>query len=231
MGGVAAPPACITERSNSSVPNRPFQLLINRISNLKIFKRNKVPFKNKVYGTLLYFLGLSYRKIGYLLKVSHEAVRLWWRALKVLFKQPKKKKRKEIAVDETKLKLHGRQIYVWAAIDIKTKEILAIDVTKGRSSLDTLLFIKKVLLTCTNKPIIHVDGGPWYPWGIRRAGAIYKRTRGGVRNLIEQWFKLLKSRTLMFYNNVPAKTVRKGFKNVELFLNIFAGFYNLLWRC
>ena len=35
------------------------------------------------------------------------------------FFHPQKKQRNVIAVDETKVKLEGRQIYIWNVIDIK----------------------------------------------------------------------------------------------------------------
>ena len=43
-------------------------------------------------------------------------VRIYYHRLKVLI-QPKKKKRRLIAIDETKLKLEEKLIFVWAAID------------------------------------------------------------------------------------------------------------------
>jgi len=39
-------------------------------------------------------------------------------------------------VDETKLKLKVEQLFVWAAIDVKTREVLACRVSWSRSILD-----------------------------------------------------------------------------------------------
>ena len=69
---------------------------------------------------------------------------------------PKKKKRKVVAVDETKI--YG--FYVFAAIDVYSKEIIATYASKGRSSLDALIFMKKVLKACIDKPeLILCDKG------------------------------------------------------------------------
>lgn len=204
-------------------------LVINRVLALNIFKRQRVPLRRKVHGCLLYFLGLSFRKAARLLGVSHEAVRKWWRALAAAF-SPERKRRQSIAVDETKLKLGGRQIYVWAAIDTRRREVIAVGSSRGRSLLDAYLFMKRVMAACTAQPIVHVDGGPWYRWSVRRAGGRYRRTRGGTRNHIERWFRLLKGRTKAFYHNIPGKICKAGFANVDLFARAFAGFYNLLWR-
>jgi len=56
----------------------------------------------------------------------------------------------------------------------------------------------------------------------------YRRTVGGLRNPIEHWFKVLKSRTNCFYNNIPSKSIERGFINLKSFLETFAGIYNLL---
>jgi putative transposase len=49
-----------------------------------------------------------------------------------------------VAMDETKLKLHGREVFVWAAIDIDTKELLlSLYASYQRSSINTMIFVKK----------------------------------------------------------------------------------------
>ena len=66
-------------------------------------------------------------------RFSHESVRVWFRRLREAFLKPKRKCRSLVAVDETKLKLRGEHLYVWAAIDVKTKEILACRVSWTRN--------------------------------------------------------------------------------------------------
>ena len=41
-------------------------------------------------------------------------------------RRPKRKKRMLVAIDETKIKLEKKQIFVWDAIDVDTGECLAI---------------------------------------------------------------------------------------------------------
>ena len=50
----------------------------------------------------------------------------YYHRLKYILKQPRKKERKLIAVDETIVKVGERRVFVWAAIDVETKECLAI---------------------------------------------------------------------------------------------------------
>ncbi|MEM2178798.1 MAG: DDE-type integrase/transposase/recombinase [Candidatus Methanomethylicaceae archaeon] len=67
-------------------------------------------------------------------------------------------------MDETKTKINGKLIYLWAAIDINTKEIIAIYVSYQRSCIDAYIFLRIVLKNCLNKPLILIDKGPWYIW-------------------------------------------------------------------
>ena len=92
-----------------------------------------------------------------------------------------REEKSEIAIDETKIKLRKKWHYLWAAIDIHTREILAVHLTSSRSALDALLFLKKVLM----------DGGPWYPWALQRLGLPWQHITFGKRNPIEQWFGMV----------------------------------------
>jgi transposase-like protein len=64
-----------------------------------------------------------------------------------------------IAVDETKLSVKGVQVYVWSAVDVDSKELLALEASYGGSSLNAPSFMKKALRMCTNKPLVIVDRG------------------------------------------------------------------------
>jgi transposase-like protein len=50
------------------------------------------------------------------------------------------------------------------------KELLALEASYGRSSLNALAFLKKALRMCTNKPLVIVDKGPWYRWAFESIG-------------------------------------------------------------
>jgi transposase-like protein len=209
---------------------KPFQELIKRVKDLKVFKRNKKPIKTKILAALTYQAGLSYRSTAWIISfnesVSHVAVRDWYRGLKRALPKPKPKYRNVVAVDETKCKLNGKQVYVWAAIDVETKEVLATNVTKGRSSLEAYLFLKKVLKTCLNKPKVLVDRGPWYCWALRQLRLRYELLTFGLRNGIERFFGFLKERTKRFYNNIVCRNLKNGFKCLQTFLNVFTALHN-----
>jgi len=102
--------------------------------------------------------------------------------------------RRCIAIDETKICIKKAWVYIWSAIDIVSKELLALEVSYGRSCLNALIFLK----LCINKPKVIVDNGPWYPWALQRLGLEYGHQTFGIRNRVERFFRYLKERTVFF---------------------------------
>jgi len=60
----------------------------------------------------------------------------------------------------TVVKVNGYRCYLWGAIDVDSGEVLAVYVSRGRSMLNALIFLKRVLKACESKPVIVVDRGP-----------------------------------------------------------------------
>ena len=208
-----------------------YDTLLKAVQALHIFERNKKPLETKIVACLLYMSGLSYRGMTYqtgLIGASHVAVHYWVRSLKSMASKVQKRKRRVVAMDETKLKLQGREVFIWAAIDIDTKELLSLYASYQRSSINTMIFVRKVLDACTNRPVVLVDGGPWYPWALERYGLKWLHITFGLRNSIERLFRTFKERTRRFYNNIPSK--EGSLKNVNLFIQLFMLWYNHLRR-
>lgn len=125
----------------------------------EIFSREDTPTERRILAAFLYHAGLSYRRSEQFVDRSHEAIRQWFHRLKHLF-EPDCQDRNEIAVDETKVEVDGEEVYVWAAVDCETLEVLHVDVSPGQSSLDALLFLKDVLKPCRGRPAPAGDRGP-----------------------------------------------------------------------
>jgi len=71
-----------------------------------------------------------------------------------------------VAVDETTVSVEDSEVYVWAAVDADTFEVVHIEGSPGRSDLDALLFLKTVLKRRRGQPVVVVDRGPWYNWAL-----------------------------------------------------------------
>lgn len=115
--------------------------------------------------SFLYYAGLSYRDIEPVVERSHEAVlsesqirvsreslihkKTVYHRLSHLF-EPETDHRDVVAVDETKLKIDGEQVYVWAAVDVDIFEVIHVDISKCGSSLDALrtTYPTRVVVRC-----------------------------------------------------------------------------------
>jgi transposase-like protein len=133
--------------------------------------------------------------------------------------------RRCIAVDETKLRVKKSYVYIWSAVDVDSKELLALEASYGTSSLNALSFHKKALKICSNKPLVIVDRGPLYRWAFERFGLEYRYERFGMRNRVERFFRYLKERTMVFHHKMSAKDHIQGITNLKLFLNLFTIYY------
>jgi transposase-like protein len=133
--------------------------------------------------------------------------------------------RRCIAVDETKLRVKKSYVYVWSAVDVDSKELLALEASYGRSCLNALAFLKKALRMCTNKPLVIVNRGPWYRWAVEMSGLEYRHERFGMRNRVERFFRYLKERTVVFHHKLSARDHIQGINNLKLFLNLFTLYY------
>ena len=191
----------------------------------RIFRRRRTSDLTKALAVLAYHGGLSPRRTGRLLRVRwlHEAVRPWYRRCRELFPPPEKRERRALAIDETKVRIGMAWWYLWAAIDLDSKEILAVQLTMTRSHFDTIVFLGEVGRSCTNRRLVYVDGGPWYPWALRGYGFPYEWRTFGPWPAIERWFGLLQRRTRRFHNAFPhGSSARSALE----WLEAWVGYYN-----
>jgi transposase-like protein len=198
------------------------------VSALKPFRRNKIPPEKKIRGVELYLRGLSYRQTARILKISHVTV---WEAVQKLAEavyKPKilavKKQRNFIAVDETVIKINGKKRYLWAAIDVESKEVLAVWITTVRNWWVARDFILVVLKSCEGQPVFLVDRASWYKSAFKSLRLGYLHVTFGPRNSVERWFRTLKERTKRFWNNFRGKDWRR----VHRFVFLFAFWYNFV---
>jgi transposase-like protein len=95
-------------------------------------------------------------------------------------------------------------------------ELLALEASYGRSSLNALAFLKKALKICANRPLPMVDKGPWYRWALERLGLEYKHERFGMRNRVERLFRYLKEKTIVFHHKLSARNHVQGITGLNL---------------
>ena len=158
--------------------------MVEKVREQEVFSREDTPTERRVLAAFLYHAGLSYRRIEPFVERSYEAIWQWFHRLKHLF-EPDCRDRQEIAVDETEIEVDGEDLYVWAAVDCDTLEVLYVDFSPNRSSLNALLFLKEVLTACRGRPLVRADRGPWYDWPLELLEWEYERETWGNRSLID----------------------------------------------
>jgi transposase-like protein len=101
--------------------------LLKALRDSGLFRRNGFLLHVKIRAILLYMADMSHREITYVLRVVpsyHEAIRLWVKRLEQLITNIEARPRSMVAVDKTKV--DGEWYYVWAAVDVDTRELLVI---------------------------------------------------------------------------------------------------------
>jgi transposase-like protein len=137
-----------------------------------------------------------------------------------------KKKRKIVALDETKIKVNGDEAFIWGAIDVENKEILALEVSWLRNGAHAIWFLQDTMKRCTyyRKTLFITDGAGWYPWACRILRLRHKIVHGGKRNKIERWWRTFKEWARRFYKNF---IVRQGIllEKVKQRISLWAGLW------
>lgn len=216
-----------------------FDIIGNLAENLNLWKRQRIPFELKAEAVGLVLVGFSLADAASYLKwkghpVKRQNVGVWVRQ----FQEARNwiddvpvRRRNIVAVDETKIKVNGKEAFFWSAIDVKTNEILGIEISWQRAGLNAIWFLKTVKEKCSNKNVLMItDGAGWYPWACRHLGLRHRRVKGGLRNKIERWFRTFKDWARGFHKDFisRADSVLVG---VRKRIGLWAGlWFNVLRR-
>ena len=187
-------------------------------------RKSKFSPSLKAQAIVLVLAGMSLRRVAYLLFPSHESVRRWLIKLERYIQElnyVERKPRSLVAIDETYLKVKGKRVFVWSAIDKQTKELLAIKATFRRDEKETWEFIREVRDKCEGKVCFLVDHGPWYKAVFDSIGAFYVQLTFGERNAIERLFRTVKEEARRFCLSFPGTR-----RDLNVYLRRFQFWYN-----
>jgi transposase-like protein len=210
------------------------QALVKTAKDLNVWVRERIPLLAKAHACLAVLAGSSLAEVKHHLSwqgihVSRQAIGQWvqqWQSITDWIDTVPKRRRKIIAIDETKIKVNGKTAFFWAAIDVKTRELVAIEVSWQRNGAIAKWFIQDILKKCTNKPKIISDGAGWYPWACRHIGVEHERVRGGQRNYIERFYKTFKQWAKKFNKNFIVR-FNDNLEKVKEKISLWCGmFYN-----
>jgi putative transposase len=192
--------------------------------------RNRTPSSCIGYGLYLYFSGLSLRRtserLACFIKRNHVSIWNWIQKYRPQRIVTKRKKILEYIVDETLIKVGSGYIWLWVAIEPKTKQILALSISKERNMFVAERFISGLVQNHGKHPI-STDGGTWYPMACRFLKLNHHIHSYYEKSIIERTMQYIKDRTKESFDDYfPCRKKKCKLKHVKNWLNLFVDHHN-----
>jgi len=190
-----------------------------------MFIRERTPLCLILYGVYLVFEGLSLRAASRALRPivsrSHVAVWKWLQGLAPLEHLFRPSRVRCFLVDETMVKVHGEEGWVWAAYEPHQRRFLALWFSWTRSSMTAEAFLRR-LVTRYGRHRVYTDGGTWYPEACEALGLEHRPLDPVYRNLVERAVQRLKDRTEAYDDHFPCRKERCRLTHVQNWLSLFS---------
>ncbi len=203
------------------------------MSSSKFMKRERTSLWVMAYGVYVYYSALSLRKASSILEPiqrrSHEAIRQWVHRLSFLAGrfQVKRGSVGSILIDETMIRVRGREAWVWVAFEPAHRQFLGFRVSYGRNTLDAYLFIRHLRSRYGRKPV-WTDEGAWYPEACRWARMEHHVYPIEVKNFMERLNQTFKDRVECFDDDFPCLKEGCRLRHVCLWIRTFSFYYNFV---
>ena len=171
------------------------------------------------------------KAISRFIKRSHIAIREWSQKYKPAERVSYTKiKISEFIIDEIQIKVGSSEyIWLWVAIESKTKNILGISISKERNMFISERFLSNVIKEYGEHPV-STDGGTWYP---SQACSRFLKINHHLHILLWRKVSLLKGLSSIkdrtkecFDDYFPCRKKKCKLKHVKQWFNLFANYYN-----
>ncbi len=186
-----------------------------------------------LYGVYVYLCSNSLRRASRILEPlverSHEAIRQWVQRLAPICDRFDVDRRlvRNIFVDETMIRIKGRQAWVWVAYEPALRAFLGFRVSYNQSILDAYLFLKEVRRRYGRRPI-WTDEGLWYPEACRWLRLEHHTYGVERKNLIERMNQMLKDRLENFDDLFPCLKEGCDREHVSNWIAVFRFYHNVV---
>jgi putative transposase len=192
--------------------------------------RNKTPPEYIYHGLYFYFCGLSLRKASrilslYFIKRNHVSIWNWIQKYKPQKISSIKKKIKEFIIDETLIKVGSELVWLWVVIELESKRIVGITISKERNMFVAERLLSKIVVEYGKYPVSS-DGGTWYPQACRFLNLKHHLHSSFEKSIIERTMQYIKDRTESFDDYFPCRRKRCKLKHVVNWLKLFVDFHN-----
>jgi len=192
----------------------------------KFMERERTPLPLMLYAVYLYFCSRSLRLASYALEpiIDRSHVSLWrWvqRFASIADRFNIDRAAVQcIFVDETLIKIKGREYWLWIAYEPCLSRCLMMHLSVERTLMVCYLFLKGVRTRYGRKPIL-TDGALWYVeacnW-LRLSHRVYQIEE---KNLMERFIQNIKDRTECFDDYFPCRKDECDREHVWNWLKMF----------
>jgi putative transposase len=191
--------------------------------------RNRTHSEYIGYGLYLYFSGLSLRRtaerLSCFIKRNHVSIWKWIQKYNPQKISTKRRKISRYVIDETLIKVGSEYIWLWVAIDTKTKAILRTKISKERNMFVAERFVAD-LIKIHGKHPVSSDGGTWYPQACRFLKLKHHLHSPFEKSIIERTMQYIKDRTESFDDYFPCRVKDCKLKHISNWLNLFVDYHN-----
>gem|GEM_PF-647714 len=162
-------------------------------------------------------------------KRSHEAIRQWVHRFSPVADRFRVSRREvaSILIDETMIRIGGREAWVWIAFDPLHRQFLGFRINRQRNILDAYYFIRHLRSRYGRKPI-WTDEGTWYPEACRWLGMEHHVYPIGWKNFMERLNQTFKDRVECFDDHFPCWKEECDRGHVCLWIRAFSFCYNFV---
>jgi putative transposase len=184
-----------------------------------------------LYGVYLYYccnsLVRASRALEPWVKRSHVAIWNWVQRLAPFCDRfdVDRKLVRAIFIDETMIKIRGRQAWVWVAFEPGLRCFLAFRISYNQSVLDAYLFLREVRSRYGLKPI-WTDDANWYPDACKWARLEHHVYGQDLKNLIERMNQSLKDRLENFDDLFPCFKENCDLEHINNWIRVFRFYHN-----
>jgi putative transposase len=164
-------------------------------------------------------------RLSCLVKRNHVSI---WNWIQKYHPQRISAKRKKVfgyVVDETLIKVGSEYIWLWAAIEPKKRQILALNIFRERNMLIAERFIEGLVKIHGKCPVL-TDGGTWYPQAYGFLNLKHHIHSSLEKSLIERTMQYIKDRTESFDDYFPCRKKNCKLRHVKNWLGVFVDHHN-----
>jgi putative transposase len=194
------------------------------------FKRSRTPSKYIYYALHLYFSGLSLRKTSEhllpFIKRNHVSIWNWIQHYKPTKIWQKRTKISQFIIDETLIRVGREVVWLWIAIEPKSKSILDMRISLERSILVAEQFLQELIKKYGKNPVSTDGGGTWYPQACRFLKLRHHTHSYYERSIIERTIQYIKDRTECFDDYFPCQKDNCTLEHVRNWFNLFVDVHN-----